>query len=376
MAFKEICRIAGKTGVFELAYAGGRITELNPLPASPAAPQTSLWASPGLFDIQVNGMLGYNLSGEELTGDQVMEIDRELEKHGVTRWCPTVTTQDPAVVERSLGVIGGVMAGGGAPNIHCIHLEGHYISGEEGYRGVHLEGYIRDPDPAEFERWQQAAGGRIGLFSLAPERRGALELIRRLKGEGVKVGLAHHHADHGTVCAAAAAGADLSTHLINGCARLIHRQHNIIWSQLSLEELWASFIADGYHIPSYTIRAAIRAKGIDRSILVSDLAHLSGLPDGEYDKMEKTVVLRDGGLWVKGEGTNLLSGAVKTLEQDCAWLTAQAGFSVEQALLMASLHPARYFGIEGQAALYPGRPGPCVVFSGEAGAFSVWKVLK
>ncbi len=374
MSFTGICRIPGKTGVFHVTFEKGVLTRLEPAAEQPGAAE--LWLTAGLFDIQVNGMLGHNLSDEELTSEKVVEIEKALEQHGVSRWCPTVTTQDPKIVERNLALIGSVIESGAAPNIHCIHLEGHYISAEDGYRGVHMARYVRDPDLSEFDRWQQKARGHIGLFSLAPERKGAAEFIAGLRVRGVRVALVHHNADHQTVQKAAAAGADLSSHLVNGCAPLINRQHNVIWSQLSLDELWASFIADGYHIPDYTLCAVIKAKGLERSILVSDLAHLSGLPDGEYDKMDRTVVLKDGGLWVKGEGTNLLSGAVKTLEQGCAYLVTRAGFSLEQALVLASLNPARYFGIEGEFQLFPGRKGPLVAFGLERQELKVMEICK
>ena len=143
-------------------------------------------------------------------------------------------------------------------------MEGHYISSEDGYRGVHSLEYIRDPDPEEFDQWQEAAGGNIKLFSLAPERKGAISFIEKLRNEGVKIGLVHHSANHELVMEAVATGADLASHLVNGCPALIHRQHNVIWSQLSIEGMWASFIADGHHIPDYTLKAVIRAKGINR----------------------------------------------------------------------------------------------------------------
>jgi N-acetylglucosamine-6-phosphate deacetylase len=375
MNFTETCRIPGKTGLFATVFRDGTLEQLRPVEPV-AGERTSLWLTPGLFDIQVNGMLGHDLTAEDLRVDQVAAIDQALAERGILRWCPTVCSETPQVVERNLGVIAAAADRGLAPGIHCIHLEGHYVSTEEGYRGVHLPRFQRDPDPEEFDRWQKAAGGRIGLFSLAPERRGALAFIAKLRAAGVKVALVHHHADHDTVRAAAAAGADLSSHLINGCASMIHRQHNVIWSQLSLDELWASFIADGYHIPAYTLRAVIRAKGLSRSILISDLAHLSGMPDGEYEANEMTVVLRNGGLWVRDKGTDLLSGAAKTLDQDVEFLTAQAGFCLEEALLMASENPGRYFGVDNQLALYAGRRGPLAVFWWEADRLKTLAVLR
>jgi len=374
MVFENICRIPGVSGTFEVLFRNGRIEHLKPSQEEDHDVET-LWLTPGLFDIQFNGMLGYNLSAEGLTVEQVIEMNSALERRGILRWCPTICSQASEIVEKNLSIIRGAIDGGSAANIHCIHLEGHYISSEEGYRGVHLPRFLRDPDPKEFDRWQKIAGGNIGLFSLAPERKGALEFIQKLKMAGVKVGLVHHHGDHQTIQAAAAAGADLSSHLINGCATLIHRQHNIIWSQLSLDQLWASFIADGYHIPPYTLRAVIKSKGIDRSILISDLSHLSGLPDGEYESSEMTVVLKDGGLWVKEKGTNLLSGAARTLEQDVEYLAVNAGFSIENSLLMASVNPARYFGVEGEMDIHAGREGPLAVFSWARNRLTVKEIL-
>ncbi|MBE3064758.1 MAG: N-acetylglucosamine-6-phosphate deacetylase [Spirochaetes bacterium] len=365
------------TGSFEVAYGAGRIASIKPVDAAPPPSDGTLWLTPGLFDIQVNGMLGYDFSGRELSVEMVQKIHSELEKRGILRWCPTICTQSPEIVERNLVTIRHAIDDGLTPNVHCIHLEGHYISSEEGYRGVHAAKFIRDPDPGEFDKWQQAAGGHIGLFSLSPERKGALSFIQKLRADGVRVGLVHHHCDYETIRAAAAAGADLSSHLLNGCAPLIHRQHNVIWAQLSLRELWASFIADGFHIPPYTLRALINSKGLDRSILTSDLGYLAGKPDGEYSTTDgNVVVLKDGGLWVKGKGTDLLSGAAKTLNQNVEYLSAHAGFSIEQSLLLASRNPAQYFGISRELDIYPGRGGPAALFRWQHEGLSVEAILK
>jgi len=375
MAYENICRIPGKNGWFRFLYKEGMLAELEPVQGQGRG-DAELWLTAGLFDIQLNGMLGYDFTSPDLRVDHVTAINGALKKHGVLRWCPTICSATPKTVEHCLAILRQAAEGGEAPGIHCIHLEGHYISSEEGYRGVHLPRFLRDPDNEEFDRWQRIAGGHIGLFSLAPERKGALGFIRKLRSEGVKVGLVHHHADHRTVQAAAAAGADLASHLINGCVPLINRQHNVIWSQLSLPDLWASFIADGYHIPSYTLRAAIRSKGTSRSILISDLSKLSGLPDGEYEANEMPVVLRDGGLWVKDKGTNLLSGAAKTLDLDVAYAAEVAGFPLEDALLMATVNPARYFGVEAEFQLYPGRKGSLALFSWQNGNLKIETILE
>lgn len=381
MALEGVCRIPGRTGFFRYEFADGTLNRLEPVSYSAvrrdgqADEAASHWLTPGLFDIQVNGMLGYNLSDTGLKAEHLFEIGEEFLRRGVTRWCPTVTTQDPSIVESSLQIIADAMEQG-APGAYAIHMEGHYISDEEGYRGVHMKEFIRDPDFDEFKRWQEKARGKIGLFSLAPARAGSLPFIEMLRRQGVRAALVHHNDSYETVRKAVACGADLASHLVNGCAKTIHRQHNVIWAQLALDEMWASFIADGFHIPSYTLRAIIKSKGVNRSILISDLAHLSGLPDGEYTKYNNTVVMKDGGLWVKGHGTDLLSGAVKTLNEDCEYLANNAGFSIEEALLMGSDNPIRYFGLEHDLSLRSGVPGPLVLFSWKNNSLNVERILQ
>ena len=130
MDYYAPCRITGRSGWFTAGIEGGCLVELSSC-ATPENPGEELWLSPGMFDIQVNGMLGHNLSDDTLTVEGVRAIEQELNRRGTTRWCPTVTTQDPAIVERNLKIIRTAIEDDFTRNIHCIHLEGHYISAEE-----------------------------------------------------------------------------------------------------------------------------------------------------------------------------------------------------------------------------------------------------
>jgi len=61
-----------------------------------------------------------------------------------------------------------------------VHVEGPFISPEDGPRGAHPREHVRPPDWDEFERMQDAAEGRIGMVTLAPELPGAIEFIEKL----------------------------------------------------------------------------------------------------------------------------------------------------------------------------------------------------
>ncbi len=139
-----LCRIPGRTGIFKLVYEDGTIKLLKPVKADDVSGSDIGWLTAGLFDIQVNGMIGHFLSSDGLSVKKVLEIDRELEKRGVLLWCPTICTQKPEIVAKNLKILGEIIEQKIVPGIFGIHMEGHYISSLEGYRGVHSPKYIKD----------------------------------------------------------------------------------------------------------------------------------------------------------------------------------------------------------------------------------------
>src|SRR5262249_28292297 len=138
-----------------------------------------------------------------------------------------------------------------------FHLEGPYISSEDGPRGAHPRPHVRAPDRAEFERLQEAAGGRIRLVTLAPESAAAIAFIEWLARRGIVVAIGHTAATAEQIHAAIAAGAKLSTHLGNGSHALLPRHDNYIWAQAAADQLWASLITDGHHLPAAVVRCLV-----------------------------------------------------------------------------------------------------------------------
>jgi len=357
-------RIPGKPGLWEVRWDAGRIdsvTAVDPWRGDKRADTHGRWITPGLFDLQLNGIGGINYTSAEITVDQLARADGLIRACGVTRYCPTLITCGLETACAVLDVFNTAWERGAIPGAWGIHLEGPWISPEDGFRGVHRLEFVRDPDVGVLERLHERARGRIRLLTVAPERPGAEELIRHAAGRGIVVCLGHTSASPSDIATAIRAGARMSTHLFNGCARLVDRHRNPIFSQLSEDGLYAGFIADGHHIPFSTLRIGLRAKGMERSVLVSDIAFLSGLADGEYEMEGNTVELRAGGLWVKGSW--MLSGAARTLDRDVELLARESEPGIEQALLMATRNPAAAAGDPGWADLVPGRGGPVAVFS-------------
>jgi N-acetylglucosamine-6-phosphate deacetylase len=352
-------RIPGRRGLWEIRSSGSTITacacvddEYNE--------EKALWITPGLVDLQVNGAGGVDFSNPDTSLDALSAADRALAARGVSRYCPTLITRDAAALLAAVRRLGEAWMRGAMPGAVALHLEGPYVSGEEGYRGIHQARFTRDPDPAELARLQEACGGRIRIVTLAPERPGARDLIRAGTARGVIFSMGHSRATRGEISAAVQAGLSMSTHLFNGCPQVMERHANVVFSQLAEDRLRACFIADGRHVPLHVLKIALRAKGTARSILVSDMAPLSGLPDGEYRMEGNAVVMENGGIWVKG--SYLLSGAALPLDRDVEVLAREPEPGIEAALLMATDNPAAVLGLETAADLRPGRRGPLAVF--------------
>ena len=308
-----------------------------------------LWLAPGFCDIQINGYAGqdFNIA---VWGQQggiepaLYNVRSLLAKSGTALFCPTITTNSREATCESLTAIARALDADPAlqRSVPCIHVEGPFIAPEDGPRGAHPLEHVRDPDWEEFQRWQEAAGGRIGICTLAPERPEALSFIRNLVEAGVVAAIGHTAARPEDICDAVDAGAALATHLGNAAHSVLPRHPNYIWEQLAADGLTASIIADGHHLPPSVAKCIARVKGPERLILVSDAVSLGGLPPGLYHD-GRYEVLPSGKITLAG--TPYLAGAGHLLDTCIANAVRFTDLSLAQAAACASAIPARLLGL-------------------------------
>lgn len=310
------------------------------------------WVAPGLIDIQVNGYKGHSFCSRKTTVADVVAVAEELVSAGVTAFCPTVTTNSTAVIESSLRAIALACEESdvASERILGIHLEGPYISPVDGPRGAHPVEYVRAPNWEEFTRFQEAAGGRIKLVTLAPELPGAPAFISRACAAGVKVAIGHHAATREQIDAAVNTGAVLSTHLGNGAHDWLPRHHNYIWEQLANDALMASVVVDGHHLPPAVVKSFYRVKGAQRLILTSDAISAAGLPPGGYRLMGSKIDVAEDGA-VRLSGTPYLAGSTLRLCDAIENIMAFAGATFSEAIRMATFNPAGLLGMDGERGL-------------------------
>ena len=320
----------------EIVIADDRVQSIQEVNAA----DSTIQIAPAPIDIQVNGFAGFDLNVATVTPEDVCAMVRALWRVGTGFLCPTVVTGSFNAISNSLHTIVEACKADAlvAHSVLGIHLEGPYISAEDGPRGAHPLEHVREPDWDEFRRWQDIAEGQISIVTLAPEKKNAIRFIEKLVANGIVVALGHTNASAKDIQAAIDAGAKLSTHLGNGAHALIRRHPNYIWEQLGADELWASLIVDGHHLPPSVAKSMMRAKTLDRCILVSDAVALAGMKPGIYQFAGKSVELTTDRC-VRLVGTEYLAGSAIELARGIENSVRFAGISLKEAVSLATLQP-------------------------------------
>lgn len=348
----------------EIEIAAGKITAVRETSRGDDGP----WAAPGLIDLQVNGFAGVDFNDPEAPLEEIARAIRDIRSTGVTRFFPTVITGSP---HRMIGAFARLARAkrelSEGSSIAGIHVEGPFISPDDGPRGAHPREHVRPPDRQEFLRMQEAAEGNIRLVTLAPETPEAIALIEFLVERGVVVSLGHTAAAAGQIRGAIKAGATMSTHLGNGAHSILPRHPNYIWEQLAADELYASFIADGIHLPPSFVKCALRAKGIDRSVLVTDATSPANCQPGRYRLGDMEVELTPENR-VQITGTDRLAGSALRMDRGVENLIRFAGLTLEQALRMATVNAAKAVNLSGRTGfLAPGDTADLILFRFDPG---------
>ncbi len=332
-----------------LTLENGKILSVSPGIETDSVGGENIWLSPGFIDLQVNGYAGIDFNLEAWGDSDEVYFDPEaliekLAASGTALVCPTITTNSRDLIVSAFSRIAALLesSAGLSYAVPGFHLEGPYLSSEEGARGAHPKEHIREPDWDEFQLFQEAAGGRIKICTLAPEVPGALRFIERLADAGVVPALGHTNAGAETIRDAVSAGAKLSTHLGNGAKSVLPRHPNFIWEQLASDRLCASVIADGFHLPDCVLKVFSRAKTSERILLVSDAVALGGLPPGQYAGGRYEVL--DTGKIVTA-GTPYLAGAGLLLDACIPNMLRATEMSLTEVIRSVTSTPAALLGL-------------------------------
>lgn len=298
---------------------------------APVLDATGLLVAPGFLDLQVNGGFGVDLARRP---EGLAELAARLPDSGVTGWCPTLVTSPPDRLAPLLAAAARPAADGAARTLG-LHLEGPVLNPVR--RGAHDERLLRAPGDVDVTRWRREDG--VALVTLAPELPGALDLARRLREAGVVVSAGHTDATPAQLDAAWAAGVRLVTHLCNGMPPFHHRAPGPVGWTLGHPQVTAGLIADGRHVDPIALVGLVRALGLGRTVLVSDLVASAGTPDAG------DVARRPDG--VLAGGTTPLDACVRNV-------VAFTGCPTALAVRSVTAVPANVLGLRDRGMVRPG----------------------
>ena len=318
--------------------------------------------TPGLIDIHIHGGAGHDVM--EGSDANLAAVERLLAKHGVTSYCPTTMTAPMTETLASLEKLGEAVnraktdAQADRAQPLGIHLEGPFLS--HARCGVHAPVHLQPASAQVFAPMWDAAGGNIRMLTIAPELTGALELISDATRRGVRVSIGHTNASMAEATAGIKAGARHATHTFNAMRRMEHRDPGVLGAILTNDTLTADIIVDGLHVEPEIVDLFVRAKGLDRAVLITDATSATGMPDGVYRLGSFEVQVRDG----RCEAHGKLAGSVLAMDRAISNVMKFARLTFQDSIRLATLNPACALGIEDRKGmLKPGADADVAVFS-------------
>ena len=308
------------------------------------------WIAPGWIDLQVNGAYGFDFTTDVTA---VVQVAKRLPMTGVTAFLPTVITSPLENYPPIFRDLAAATIDADGAEILGVHLEGPYLNPKR--KGAHNANFLRAPNVNEIETW--AGSPLVRMVTLALELPGALEMIRRLRTQGVVVSAGHSDAGYAQAVNAFQNGVGYGTHLYNAMSPLTHREPGLVGAYLATD-MPCGLIVDGVHVHPAVVNATYRAKGARGITLVTDAMAAMGMGPGRYKLGDREVIV-DANSARLDDGT--LAGSILQMDVAIRNLIDYTGCSLADAMTMASTTPARVLGLNSKGRIDQGCDADLVV---------------
>jgi N-acetylglucosamine-6-phosphate deacetylase len=296
------------------------------------------WLLPGYVDLHTHGGNGGSIDESAAGLATSVAFHRA---HGTTRALASAVTSTVEHMSAVAGWIADAVEAGPSPDGHVVgaHLEGPFIS--EVRCGAQDPHKIIDPDPKALRQLLDAGRGTVRMITIAPERPGAIDLIRTVAAEGVIPAIGHTDTYYADAITAIDAGAKVVTHLFNGMRGLHHRDPATIGAARDRPDMVCEVINDGMHLHDAAVRMVADVFP-NRFALITDAMAAAGVGDGDYILGDQRVTVTDGRAVLAG-GTSI-AGSTLTMERAVQRAVRDVGLSIEVAARAAATTPARVLG--------------------------------
>lgn len=349
----------------QLRIESGVITAIEPIPVG-ITPRDAELLCPAYIDTHVHG--GASVDVMDDAPDVLDTLAMHKAREGVGAFLPTTVTAPLEAIHGALMRIARrTRSGGPGAQVLGSYLEGPYFTPQN--KGAHPPELFRELDIAELNALIEVSQNTLRVVALAPEKPGVLQAIRHLKQRGLRVMLGHSAATYDQTLAAFDAGADGLVHCYNGMTGLHHREPGMVGAGLTDKRAWLELIADGHHVHPGAMRLCCCCAK-DRVVLITDAMQAAGMPDRGYTLCGEVVNMQNG---VVRTATGGLAGSTLSLDAAVRNMVEHAGITEEDAIHMASLHPARLLGIDGQVgSLASGKRANIIALDGGLHLQQIW----
>lgn len=308
------------------------------------------YLAPGFIEMHTHGAAGAGFT--DGTPEAFAAISSMHLRHGTTTLLPTLESTSFEKIMRCIDVFRDAQKQLSGKSLHLLglHMEGPYLSTRQ--LGGMDPAYVRDPDPNEYEKILSAGRGLICRWTLAPELDGAKPLIDRLRGEGIKLAIAHSNAEYSEVLDAYNHGVTHVTHLYSAMSTITRRsgfRHSgVIESAFCIEDMTVELIADGCHLPDELLRMVYRFKGPERTALVCDSMRAAGVasPGSTVEAWNGMRVIIEDGV-AKLPDRSVFAGSIALDDRLVRVMYKKVGLPLYDAVRMMTLTPAALTGIDG-----------------------------
>ncbi len=269
--------------------------------------------------------------------DELLNCAKSFVKDGVTMFLPTLATAPVEILKRQIEVIRNSMIiqdklsrkEQGA-KIYGVNLEACFISAEK--KGIHDHLQLVAPTVENFKLIEDEV---IKIVTIAPELDKNYELTNYLKDKRVKVFAGHTTASDLSML-------DGVTHIFNAMSGISHREKSTAVSAMIEDNIFCEIILDGYHVDYDVAKLFLRAKPLEKTILISDALPIAHSNKEKMEFCSKTIYLKDG----KATDENGTIAGSSMLLSDIVKKVVQNGLMTLENAAQAASNSSKLFGIE------------------------------